>query len=195
MCCCGLDAHAHLAGRDTKGRVVTRKGSSLPRPGRDTNFRSRPQGGQNMSQHQSHVATPISPNSIATSKWCHDTTSDHSGAFWSRHQSHVTTLGTPAMPRLDRDTKSVSQHQLVLACGNKNFWSQPSKGQPMSQHQESCSDIEVPVPCRDNKKCIAAQPQLPCSFCVATPKAESRPPNRCPCRDMKIMSRPRTSLS
>ena len=74
------------------------------------------------------------------------------------------------MARLGRDT---------------NFWSQPPKGQPMSQHQKSCRDTELPVPCRDTKKCVATQPQLPCSFCVLMPKVGSRRPNGCPCRDIK----------
>ena len=48
--------------------------------------------------------------------------------------------------------------------------------------------------CRDTKKCVATQPQLPCSFRVATPRAMSRHPHGCPCHDMEIMSRPKTSL-
>ena len=69
-----LGAHARSRHAQPTWPIVTHKEPSLSKLGCDTNFRLRPQGGQTMSRHQNRVAIPISPNRVATSKTCHDTT-------------------------------------------------------------------------------------------------------------------------
>ena len=79
-----------------------------------------------------HVATPISPNSVATSKRCRETTSAHSGAFRSRHHKlHRYNLVAPFC----RDTKDCVATDLS---SHASFVSRHRVSCPMLRHQKVC---------------------------------------------------------
>ena len=109
-----------------------------------------------MSRHQNHVVTPISPNSVATSKWCRDITSTHSGSFRSRHQKLL--RDTPTAP-ICRDTKDFVVTDLS------------SHAAFMSRRQRPCRDTPNGYPRLDLK--IKSQPRT----CLVPSQ---------PCRDTKI---------
>ena len=101
----------------------------------------------------------------------------------SRHVKGHPYLGLVATPNSGRntkqarpchETKSVSQHQLVLASSDTNLLSQPLKGQPMSRHQS----LKM-VSRHQNGVVTPLQPTVELSdrdtrSCVATPKTVSR---------------------
>ena len=142
-----------LADHNTKDRVGTCKEPSLPRPSYDTKFRSQPQGGQTMSQHQNHVATPLLPNPVTKS--LQPTRLRHDSAL-SRHQP-----GPVVTQRLR------SRHQTTKPCHDTKKCVTTSNGlthvatqnlmlQPRAKEILSCA----PRPCRGSA--LAPSPaQLP----------------------------------
>ena len=129
-------------GRDTKIRVATCKGSSLPKPGCDTKSRSQPLGSRTRSRHQTVGR---------------DTTSAHSGAFRSRHSSrspvsrHEKCVATSNWLNHVATPKSVSRPNFKLPCSLR-----VATLKAMSRHPNGCPHHDMKIMSRPRTNLIPA---------------------------------------
>ena len=116
----------------------------MPRLGRDTTFRSRPQGDQTMSQHQNQVTTPILPNRVATLNTL------------SRHHFCSSFLCRVATPTVGRDTIKVNHFATPRSVSRHQF-SKPG-------HPRCCARLPCHVRC--SAACLTC---VPCCMHQAQP--------------------------